>query len=321
MWSPPNDHNIMNDTTTTIATESLAQPETESYAEKIFNEFMNDQSSSLPLGVPSEDDEEGGRGNDQFHSLPSAEELKASITAGSSIALSPANGNSYDETMNGDDDDDNVNMGSSSDGKLHDCQCTTMWRSLFVLIVLGLVLGLSFGLTQDQRSSASTTAATFHGGDERLNHMINYLIANGVSSSETLLDEMGRSAQFQAVDWMAHDDGYEIGIPVDGNDLSSKAGYDFVVRYVMAVLYYTTKGKSWIYDLSFLSDKPTCEWSQVFAPPVGQVGVLCNQITQQMVGLSLGEPKVAFLGWGACRVFPELTESIHSDNFHSFFLI
>jgi hypothetical protein len=74
-------------------------------------------------------------------------------------------------------------------------------------------------------------------------------------------------------------------LPPSENDES----YEFVTRYVMAVLYYATNGKSWQYDMNFLSEKVTCDWYQVFPPPVGQLGVLCNRNTKKMVGFSFGE--------------------------------
>jgi hypothetical protein len=115
---------------------------------------------------------------------------------------------------------------------------------------------------------------------------VEFLVANGISDASDFM--MTTSPQYQAADWVAHDDLLMLGIPKvkpTENDVS----YAFVERYTMAVLYYATTGKSWRYDLSFLSDKPTCDWSQIFAPPVGQLGVLCNRSTSRIVGFSFSE--------------------------------
>jgi hypothetical protein len=325
--SKPSNNNI-NEPSSISATLHKA----ESFQEMIFNNIMNDvdaanttKSNSLPLGVPSDDDDDvdveeagnggrgGRRGTDQFHSLPSADELKVSIASsgGGSIdgdfcladSITNGNGGANGEIddqgggdsgggsdgimINGNDDGTNIKTSSSSKKRARACSVCGMYTLLIgfvIVVVVGLVLGLSLGLTQKNSSSETT----YHGGEDRLDEMINYLIQHGVSSSEDLLDSTRRSPQFQAVDWLANDDDLQIGIPTAGNDLTSKVGYDLIVRYTLAVFYYTTLGSRWKYDLGFLSSKPTCQWYQTFAPPIGQVGVLCNQITQEIVGLSLG---------------------------------
>ena len=317
-----------------------------SLQQKIFNDIVasNSQDSAdgggggglvvpthtLPLGVPSvdadnyddiveEDLEDGGspgrKSTDQFHSLPSADELKLSVAASRSRSNSrsstidgdvDATGDGIvdvdigfdvdvdDDGGAGDDefggagkDDENVQHGNCC---VQLCGANYVWVTVvFILVaVLAFVLGLSLGLTKDQRAANSSSSSTFHGGEDRFDYMVNYLSVHGVSSTEDLLDSEGRSPQFQAVDWLANDDKLEIGIPASGNDLNSEAGYEFVVRYAMAVLYYATAGKSWHYDLDFISSKPTCQWFRTFQPPIGQVGVLCDETTETLVGLSLG---------------------------------
>jgi hypothetical protein len=156
--------------------------------------------------------------------------------------------------------------------------------AFLLLFIVVLSVSVSLALTSDQRDEKKAT--TFHGGDERLFYMQNYFIQNGITSKRDFDDP--RSPQFQAVDWLANEDEFEIFIPKMAPDESGEA-YEFLTRYIMAVLYYATKGKSWSYDLSFLSEKKTCEWYHVFAPPMGQVGVLCNQNTLQIVGVSFSK--------------------------------
>jgi Leucine-rich repeat (LRR) protein len=206
-------------------------------------------SNKLPLGVPSEDGDEGQ--DNQHHSLPASEELKLALAAQRKHASSFFSRNPK-----------------------------VTWGIVFGIIFI-LILGLSLGLTKDQRYEKRT--ASFHGGDERLSHMVDYLVRNGIASITSFTDV--RSPQYKAVDWLAHDDELGLLIPKLAPADSDEA-YDFVTRYVMAVLYYSTTGQDWKNDLSFLSKKNTCAWFQLFQPPVGQVGVLCNQSTRRIVGVS-----------------------------------
>jgi hypothetical protein len=199
--------------------------------------------------VPDPDDDNP---LDTQHSLPNPEELKVETGTGSTQSF-----------------------------------CRRHPQVIFILIfgiIFIVILGLSVGLTQDTRNERKEV--TFHGGGLRLFHIQEFLTVNGISDSSTF--ESFQSPQYRAADWLAHYDKLVMGIPKlppSENDES----YEFVTRYVMAVLYYATNGKSWQYDMNFLSEKVTCDWYQVFPPPVGQLGVLCNRNTKKMVGFSFSE--------------------------------
>jgi hypothetical protein len=200
----------------------------------------------LPLGVPDPDDYNP---RDTQHSLPNVEELKAERGTWSTQDFFL--GHPY-------------------------VPFVIIFGSVFLVI-----LGLSIGLTQDTRNERKQV--TFHGGDLRLYHIQEFLTVNGISDTSSF--KHFQSPQYQAADWMAHDDKLELGIPKLAPSKNDES-YDFVTRYVMALLYYATKGKSWQHDMNFLSNKVTCDWYQVFAPPVGQLGVLCNRNTNKIVGFS-----------------------------------
>lgn len=209
-------------------------------------------SNSQPLGVPSDNETDIESDNRQsHHSLPTPEELKLKLPT------------------------------SSRCGPQYICSAYPKGSFVFLFLCLtAIIIGLSVGLTQSQGQ-----IDTFHGGDRRLYHMQEYLIDHGVTDRSDFFAVAGtRSPQIQAVDWLAHEDALVIGIPT--GDLTTDSGYDFLTRYVMAVFYYATNGQSWTFDLSFLSDKSTCDWFQVFAPPVGEVGVLCNKNTRKVAGFS-----------------------------------
>lgn len=220
------------------------------YGEKQDEEYSQ---RSLPLGVPDPEDviENGTR--DTQHSLPNPDELKAEqgyISSNNNICAKH------------------------------------LWITFIFLFscILVLVLGLAFGLTQDARTERKQL--TFHGGDSRLSHIQEFLTINGISNAEAFADP--QSPQSKAADWLAHDDLLLLGIPKLAPN-ENEESYDFVTRYVMAVLYYATTGKSWKHDLKFLSEEKTCNWFQVFAPPVGQLGVLCNRNTRKIVGFSFSK--------------------------------
>jgi hypothetical protein len=225
------------------------------------DDFQNGQEPmisprSLPLGVPDPDDENDNP-RDTQHSLPNPEELK-------------------------------LEMGVSGTQNF----CLRHPQVPFIVIfgsILILIMGLSIGLTSDRRKEAKSV--TFHGGDLRLHHIQEFLAVNGISDAAALDDF--RTPQYQAADWLAHDDELVLGIPKLAPNENDES-YEFVTRYVMAVLYYSTNGKSWRYNLSFLSDKKTCDWYQVFAPPVGQLGVLCNRNSQKIVGFSFSKYCIEF---------------------------
>ena len=132
----------------------------------------------------------------------------------------------------------------------------------------------------------------------RLRSLQDYFVKHGVTSEIDFDNSISvNSPQFQAVRWLANQD-YEqyttsldlATISTSQKDLTTREGYELVTRYIMAVLFYTTKGKNWDSELNFLNNnKATCDWYEIFPPPIGQVGVLCNQKTKQIIGLSLSK--------------------------------
>jgi len=70
-----------------------------------------------------------------------------------------------------------------------------------------------------------------------------------LSGEESLKNK--KSPQYLAMDWIVNHDGANMTLTeVD----------KIIQRYALAVLYYSTQGKSWKHQLKFLSDKNVCEW-------------------------------------------------------------
>lgn len=164
--------------------------------------------------------------------------------------------------------------------------CSDFWAAFGFLLLLILmtitIVGLSVGLTSDNRSSSK---ADSHSDGWRIEKFREYLVIHQVSNVVDFEDT--KSPQWKALNFMAVADKRRVSLP-SGN-LQSKSGYNFITRYIMALFYYAMDGARWNYDLRFMSDKDVCDWYQIFAPPVGQLGVLCNQSTKQIVGYSFSE--------------------------------
>jgi hypothetical protein len=122
-------------------------------------------------------------------------------------------------------------------------------------------------------TKAPTTAPTACTSRECLLGEI--LLQNEVSDAEALQDDS--SPQFQALRWLANDDTAVL-------DLESTPTVIIVEQYVLAVLYFATRGEGWGDQLNFLSASSVCEWNN------GSKGVSCNE-DDLVVALFLGELK------------------------------
>jgi len=259
-------------------------------------------SHKLPLGVPpplddddNNDDKDGkiaftARHNDNNrrqetqHSLPHVEELKAK----------------------------NNNGSNSSGSKTH--------KLIFIgilscILIFAVTFGFFFAVTEGARNDRNKTQnddddqlqqqlqtqqQNTYGNQKnsineyRLRSLQDFFVRHGVTSEIHFDNSITmNSPQFQAVRWLANQDreypsDQLIPILEEKNDLTTPEVYELVTRYIMAVFFYATSGKNWQNDLNFLSpSQSTCDWYAIFPPPVGQVGVLCNQNTKQILGLSL----------------------------------
>ena len=104
-----------------------------------------------------------------------------------------------------------------------------------------------------------TAAPSAMPSEERIVQIQKYLIAEGIATEEDLLNL--RSPQQMALEWLAVSD--RSGLQVPDGDKSTTEGYEFMTRYVLAVLYYYTMGDEWEYSLNFLSPFTACSWFSV----------------------------------------------------------
>jgi hypothetical protein len=114
----------------------------------------------------------------------------------------------------------------------------------------------------------------------RLQPVIDFL---SVRISEKALFNDQQTPQYRAAKWIADQDFLEVPIPADPQNYDED--YEFVQRYIMAVLYFAMDGVNWRYKAYFMSSYEVCEWNMDFIEEVpGQdatddwlYGVQCDE--------------------------------------------
>jgi hypothetical protein len=115
-----------------------------------------------------------------------------------------------------------------------------------------------------------------------------YMINFGVSDA-TAVATFG-TPQSRACTWLAEQDGANLAVPAVG--IGSLNGYNYMTRYVMAVLFYSTDGINWENPLEFMTEKSVCDWNAQFTTD-GQnyftKGVLCEPQANLIAALLFGK--------------------------------
>ena len=181
----------------------------------------------------------------------------------------------------------NVEEVKTDHGRGSSKECHPFVFLLCLLLLSGVIIGLSVGLTKGNRqhSSSSNENVPSQSSIQRKANVQQWLLQNGISAPQAL--NSTNSPQSKALTWISESDLLQLSVPAAGPDTTE--GYSFLTRYVMAVLYYATNGANWNFGLLFLSQHNTCDWFFIFSPPVGQVGVLCNQATDTIAGISFSK--------------------------------
>jgi len=129
--------------------------------------------------------------------------------------------------------------------------------------------------------------------ESKFNDVVKYLGDHDVSDYPDLIRE--GSFQNKAARWMAQEDSENRRVP-EGSP-ASKEGYNFIQRYIMALLYYQMGGETWKYDVNFLTGVATCEWFSWVVMPSSSypMGVRCNN-NELISALILGKLNVTKRG-------------------------
>lgn len=158
-------------------------------------------------------------------------------------------------------------------------------RVLIVLVTLSLVLCFSIlahtqSLQSNHRKNGpnADSLSTDNSSTSRLNRAMDALANYGISN-RVLLDEPS-SPQYQAVRWIAIEDSEQIDIPIDLEDMNQ---FQFVQRYVLAVLYFAMNGPKWNNALNFVSSRHECSWFKTMPDEndeIVAIGVSCDDRLQ-----------------------------------------
>jgi hypothetical protein len=149
----------------------------------------------------------------------------------------------------------------------------------------GLVFGLQSGIDDNDEIQNAGSARDSASDQKRRIRLKRYLVNNGVNADEEFNDPS--SPQSLALDFLAFKDEQRPSAPL--RDLRSKEGYGLITRYIMTLFFYQMDGPNWNFDLMFLSDFDTCYWYSIFKPPIGQLGVICNENTNEITGFSFSK--------------------------------
>jgi hypothetical protein len=125
-----------------------------------------------------------------------------------------------------------------------------------------------------------------------MDEIVSWLGKEGIDKRAKLRKE--GSPQNMAAVWLATADNATLPLPtVSITDETNTAGYMYMVRYVMAVVYFQMNGENWPVSLDFLSDKDVCDWNGIklsIGDSTGheQGGLQCDETTGLPVVLDLG---------------------------------
>lgn len=164
---------------------------------------------------------------------------------------------------------------------------TWLCYGIFFLVLLSCFVALGVGLS-NRNSSGSSMAVP--GGNVRqfsVEDLAAYLEEQGISSSDDVFSFS--TPQAQAARWLADEDSRNLVLPTVGVD--QKQGYNFVTRYILAVMYYAFGGPAWPYQYRFLTQGDHCTWRDTRQNIYGEdirVGVMCDDTSGEMFALFLG---------------------------------
>jgi hypothetical protein len=158
---------------------------------------------------------------------------------------------------------------------------------MILTLVLGTGIGLGVGLANKNGSSSSASAGNSANFPNRSSKVNLWLVSAGLSTNDDLSD--ADSPQYKAAEWISNGDPLRLPIP-EGKESRTA----FVERYALAVFFFATSGEEWLFNLGFVSGKPTCAWNRVFVFPGSvpgetrtlNLGAVCNTAAE-VTSLSL----------------------------------
>jgi hypothetical protein len=209
---------------------------------------------------------------------------------------------------------DNTDLLANADACRLGCSKYMMLVYCLVMVLLsaatsGAYMGMIMVTTGDDGDSGNSTTAAPDGTAEmtsdplemvsddppempavrksNVDQVITYMVNASVSDLTDLLT-IG-SPQNRAAIWMAEQDAADTAVPT--SNTTALEGYNYMVRYVMAVFYYSTGGDNWNVQYFSMTFAPVCDWNNVIddGPNAYRQGIICDEKTDLVFGLDFGK--------------------------------
>jgi len=200
------------------------------------------------IGEGAADDEES-RGGVGHHSMPNLEEAR---TEGAICA-----GGAYNKKHYGVDSLFGAHFLKGKRGLV---------LTGLMVCALVLIVGFSVAISQNNKvlSANSSSSSGIEPEDPSLSssRMVSRLdevhkfLSHRISEMGNLQDPT--TPEYKASLWIADQDTRDLPVPTDPDHYDSS--YEFVQRYILAVVYFSLDGANWTKKLDFLSEKSECDW-------------------------------------------------------------
>jgi hypothetical protein len=172
---------------------------------------------------------------------------------------------------------------------------TLMLITVAGLVIIASTIGLAVGVSNKNKGGSSSSGneqpslgAGLDTAERKsdFGEVSAYFIAAGVSN-EVAIKTRG-TPQNTAAYWLADNDEANMAVPADLT--TTLVGYQYMTRYVLAVLYFAMDGENWNYQADFGTVENICSWNQVNFDGSNfyRQGVLCDSKTGLIFALDLG---------------------------------
>ena len=180
-----------------------------------------------------------------------------------------------------------MKRGSKSAMSFNTIMAMTVVACVIIAASLGLAVGVSNKNKRGSSEQSSLDGSLDKGGRKSdINDVINYMVAAGVSSEISLRTQ--DTPQHIALSWLALYD--EANTAVPDVPITDMAGYKYMTRYVLAVVYFSLGGENWNFQAGFGTITNVCSWNQIKfdGSKFYRQGVLCDSRTGLIFALDLG---------------------------------
>jgi hypothetical protein len=138
-----------------------------------------------------------------------------------------------------------------------------IYRSVAVFVVIGVAVAVAVGVTSANNSTTPSPMS-------RTNLFLEALLVQDPDLEVSALTNSG-TPQFQALSWLAFEDPLDL-------DPETATGRDILERFVLATIFFATKGDNWRNTFKFLQKRSVCLWNNGEPLDSGSFGgISCNR--------------------------------------------